>query len=315
MIHNIVYLKLNDISVDEKFNINSFSGFSTIKESVSSVGILYPLLGWKYNQSNLLIDGFKRLHLAKNSGQTELPFILLPSNYSMFDVIKIRYHNIKNEDVELNALQKISIYLLVKEINTSKDVLINWQKTLNLSSPEKFVQLLIWPEIAKNYIKKYNVSQKQIRLLLDYDHETLAEIFFIAESLSIRIVELCKIIEMVSEIALNENTSVKSILDRMEVKSILQDENLNRNHKISKLKKILYEWRFPIISNYQKKISNQLKALSFNDSIQINYDQSFERSEIILSTKLKNFDDLKKFSHSISDKSNMETLKNILGTL
>lgn len=308
----IEYFKLSDISDDKKFNLNSYSEFDILEQSIQSVGIIYPLLAWIYDNKIILVDGFKRYQIAKNSDQIELPFILLPVNNTVLDVIKIRYQNLRQGNSELNALQKISIYKMVEESNTSKEQKDNWYKILNLSSIENLYHPLYWPIVAQKYVYTYNVSIKQLRSLWKIDNETINAIFSFADFLSIRIVELNRIFEMVSEIALNDNVSIISILNNERIVSILTNDRLNRNQKILKIKKALYIWRYPIISEYQKKLNNQLKLLSFEENTKIHYDPSFEKPEIILSTKLQNIDDLNKLIASLSDKSNINVIKNIL---
>ena len=123
---------------------------------------------------------------------------------------------------------------------------------------------------------------------------------------------MCKIVEIFSEIALNENISILSILERKQIQSIMQNENLNRNQKILKLKQFLYEWRYPTITKFQKQLTDQLKQLSFDDNTQIHYDKFFEKPEIILSTKIRNNEDLNSFTDLITNKSNIKAIKNIL---
>jgi hypothetical protein len=315
MIQMIEYLKLNSISKDQKFNLNSNIGINALKESIASVGIIYPLLVWKNDNSILLIDGFKRFQIAKNLGETEAPFIFISSDFSLYDVIKIRYYNLKQEDIELNAYLKFSIYRLLKEAHVTNNILYDWQRILNLFNPEKIQKILNWPKIARDYIYNYNVSTKQLLFLLNQDLDVIEEIFSLATSLSIRIVELNKIVEMISEIALNDNVSIISILKRNIITSIIEDENLNRNQKILKLKKVFYEWRYPIITEFQKQFIDQLKMFSFKENTQIQYDKSFEKPEVILSTKLRNNEDLDCFIDLITNKSNIKALKNILSYL
>ena len=312
MNHKIEYLKLTSISTDQKFNLNSYFGFKTLQESLISVGIIYPLLAWKHDNFIMLIDGFKRFQIAKNSGETELPFIFMPSNFTFMDVINVRYHTLKQEDTELNIHQKLSIYGLLKETGQTTVILNDWKKILNLSNPDKFRNVLSWPKIARDYIYSYNVSIKQLQSLLNQNNQVIEEIFTLATSLSIRIVELSKIVEIFSEIALNENISILSILERKQIQSIMQNENLNRNQKILKLKQFLYEWRYPTITKFQKQLTDQLKQLSFDDNTQIHYDKFFEKPEIILSTKIRNNEDLNSFTDLITNKSNIKAIKNIL---
>ena len=315
MKHKIEYLKLNSISNDQRFNLNSTFGFKILKDSIVSIGIIYPLLAWKNQGYIILIDGFKRLEIAKSFGITELPFILMSGNLGFEEIIKIRYYNIKQEDAELNAHQKLSILMMLKEAGQTDQIIKDWQKILNLFNPEKYLNILNWPKIALDYIYNYNVSIKQLQYIISQSSEVITEIFLLATSLSIRIVELSTIVEILSEIALNEKVSIISILNREQIHSLMENRDLNRNQKILKLKKILNEWRYPTIIKYQKQLDDQLKKLSFNENTQILYDKTFEKSNIILSVRLRNSEDLDNFVNLITDKSNKLTLKAILSSL
>ncbi|HEM49272.1 MAG TPA: hypothetical protein ENO27_03580 [Caldithrix sp.] len=315
MNHRIEYVTLTTISSDQKFNLNTSFGFNTIRNSIMAIGIIYPLLAWKNDYSILLIDGFKRFEIAKNLGIIELPFILLPSNLCPTEIVKIRYHNIKQEDTELNAHQKLCLYKLIKESGPTADILNKWQKILNISNPEKNQHILNWPKIARDYIYHYNVSIKQLQFFIDQTYQVIEKVFLFATSLSMRIVELSTITELIYEIALNENVSFISILERDQIKTIMLNDDLNRNQKILKLKNLIYEWRFPTITKYQKQINDQLNELSFTNNTIIQYDKSLDRHEIALSTKLKTIEDLNRFTGLLNHDSNKKILHNILTSL
>ena len=72
------------------------------------------------------------------------------------------------------------------------------------------------------------------------------------------------------------------MLNKKSIASILNNKHINRNQKIVQLKKILYEWRYPIISKYQHELANLLKTLSFKNNTHISFDNSFEKPEIVL---------------------------------
>ena len=315
MKQTIEYITLDEISGDQRFNLNSAFGFNALSNSVASIGNIYPLLAWKHQNSIILVDGFKRLEIAKNSNRAELPFILLPPNIGLEEIVNIRYHTIKQEDIELNAHQKISIYTILKEAEISDQKLHDWQIKLNLMNPEKYIKILGWPNIARDYIYNYNVSVKQLLPLFGQSNDVIAEIFSLATSLSIRILELCSIVETVSEIALNEKVTIISIFNRKQINTLLENKDLNRNQKILKLKKILYDWRYPTITKYQNQLEVQLKELTLNAQTSIQYDKFFETAGINLSAKLRNVEDLDNLIYLITNTKNMKTLKTILNIL
>lgn len=315
LISKIEYIKLRDVSKDYKFDINALCNMDVLEESIRSHGFLSPLLAWREEDKIILVDGFKRLKIAKNAGINELPFIFLPDSKKLTDIVHIRHHDILLKNPELNILQKTAIYQIIKQSHASKDILNIWQRKLNLSKPERFNKLLSWPVNAREYIYQYNISAKQIIFSLEYNYDQIEEIFNFAELLSIRIVEINKIIEMVNEISLNEQVTVSEILRSENIQSILNNPSYNRNQKIAMIKSILYNWRFPRISQLRSKLQQEIKSLSLPGNINFEFDQTFEKSEIIISARLKNIEDVKKLSTDISNEANLKSFKKVFRLL
>jgi len=186
---------------------------------------------------------------------------------------KIRYNNLNIKEDDLNILQKVSIYHLLKRKLPSSQNIQHWIEQLNLPKNEiqldKLCLILQWPEKAKNFIHQHNVSYKNIRFLIDHTSDEIDMLFELADLLSLRLIELNNIFNLLSEIALNKNKSIIEVLNIPDIKNILSDISLNRNQKIVAFKTLLQNMRYPLISKYRDEINQKMKELSFSNDVNI----------------------------------------------
>jgi hypothetical protein len=301
----------NTISNDNRFDLNSPFNFEVLQKSIKNFGFIHPLIAWRNENKIILVDGFKRLKIAKKLNKNELPFTFLSDQYSLPNVVDFRYENLCLNSIEMNIFQKAGLFNIIKNGNCTDDILFKWQQKLNFFWSGKIEKILSWPAEARNYVYKYNLSLKQINLLLGFENDIIREIIHFADLLSLRIVELNKVLEMIIEIAINENNSINQILNSDKILSVLNNEKFNRNQKISEIKKLLYNWRYPLISKYQNQLNNKIKSLSLSHNIKLNYDDTFEKSEILLTARLKNIHDIHNILKDLSNESNINVFKEV----
>ena len=106
-------------------------------------------------------------------------------------------------------------------------------------------------------------------------------------------------------------TVVHGLLLDLALLHLLNNEKFNRNQKISEIKKLLYNWRYPLISKYQNQLNNKIKSLSLSHNIKLNYDDTFEKSEILLTARLKNIHDIHNILKDLSNESNINVFKEV----
>ena len=302
-----------DISIFSKnhdFDFNSRRGFEALKLSIKNVGILYPIITIPDTNNHLIIDGFKRVEIAGKLGIHTIPVITLPLSLDKEEIIKIRYNNLNIKEEDLNILQKVSIYHLLKLHHSELKSIQDWIEQLNLPKNKvllnKLCQILAWPDKAKNVIHQYSLSYKNIRFLIDQNIDVIESLFELAHSLSLRFVELNNIFNLLLEISLNNNQTILEVLRIPEVNNILADFTLNRNQKIVAFKTKLQQMRFPLIAKYQDEINQKMKKLSFSNNVIFAYDKYFERPELTIKIKIKDVDS---FDNLIDEMQNSKNVK------
>jgi hypothetical protein len=315
----ISFLDIKSISNDNRFDLNTLSGYNSLKQSISKTNIIEPLLILKKDKRLILIDGFKRLKISRSIGIKTIPALILSDSVPITEIIQLRCFSLIHEDNDLNILQKISLYVLLENETQNPNELERWLVQLNLTKNpnqlQKIKKLLKWPASAKSYINKYNASYKQIRFLLGQPAEVLSNLINLADELSIRLVEFLNIYELLDETALNNNQSITNLINSRDIQEILKNSDLNRNQKLQGFKDLLFKLRFPTVSSYQQNIKQKIKSLDFPDNYKILYDNNLERPGITIQINIKNSAEMTELLQKLNDKNNLSTLQEILNLL
>ncbi len=315
----ISFLDIKSISNDNRFDLNTLSGYNSLKQSISKTGVIEPLLIFKKDDGLILIDGFKRLKISRSIGLKTIPALILSDSVPITEIIQLRCFSLIHEDNDLNILQKISLYVLLEDETQNQNELERWLVQLNLpknpNQLKKIKKLLKWPVSAKSYINKYNASYKQIRFLLDQPAEVLSNLINLADELSIRLVEFLNIYELLDETALNNNQSITNLINNRDIQEILKNGDLNRNQKLQRFKDLLFKLRFPTVSSYQQNIKQKIKGLDFPDNYKILYDKNLEKPGITIQINIKNSAEINELLQKLNDKNNLSVLQEILNLL
>jgi ParB family chromosome partitioning protein len=315
----ISFLDIKSISNDNRFDLNTLSGYNSLKQSISKTGIIEPLLIFKKDDGLILIDGFKRLKISRSIGLKTIPALILSDSVPITEIIQLRCFSLIHEDNDLNVLQKISLYVLLENETQNPNELERRLVQLNLpknpNQLKKIKKLLKWPASAKSYINKYNASYKQIRFLLDQPAEVLSNLITLADKLSIRLVEFLTIYDLLDETALNNNQSITNLINSRDIQEILKNGDLNRNQKLQRFKDLLFKLRFPTVSSYQQNIKQKIKSLDFPDNFKILYDKNLERPGVTIQINIKNSTEMTELLQKLNDKNNLSALQEILNLL
>lgn len=306
-------------SREDDFDFNAPGSFEQIKSSILETGIIIPIIAFRNKGHLVVIDGYKRYKIALDLGFVSIPTIILPNSVNLFQAIQIRYEDLKYLKGDLNILQKMAIYRLLLKNKASNSRMDWWKKKLNLpankNSLDKIMRIMTWPTNAQLYLHKYHVSLQNIRTILDQNNTAIGELFDFADLLSIRPVELIEIYNYCNDIALNNNKNFTDIIKHPDIMTILEDKTKNRNQKLEAIKKLLYQWRFPLINHFRNAVEQKLSDLAFPSNIKAVYDKQFENPELILQIRLKNEQTLMDVKKIFVDEKKISHLKSIIELL
>jgi ParB/RepB/Spo0J family partition protein len=275
-----------------------------------------PILIVKYGEEYVLIDGCRRYLASQLINMDIIPAVVLEieDKKTIFS-IAIKE---KKRKGELNIIEIANLIMIGYKWNLTKEEFASICQLINISYNDniikEYVELLEYPQSFTNYIERYNVAMKQAtKIMLYTPKEEIDDLMNLAETLSIRPVELIFIAEMLFEIGRRETISFNNAMEKTGVKAILLDKEKNRNQKLAEIKTNLIITRYPNITKYNEMLEKIKSTMFLTSDTEIKWDKSFENYELIIETKIKCLDDIEKLKKDIEK--NSENLNEMIRTL
>jgi len=310
--YNILNVNLEKIICESLFNVNGLKDDFVSNPAIS----LNPLL---VNRQYLLLDGYKRFYDLKKMKKKSVDVILLNNIYIPSESLYYRYISM-NISGEMNILQKISLYHFLILNESEPEKLSEWQKILNLPTNKSELSkisttILDWPDHAKRYIQKYNLSHNQVKPILKVKNPDVKTLFKLGLELQIRAVELLQIFDIVNEIAIDKNQSITQLFAAEPFKTLIKNENQNRSQKLNLLKNHLFKLRYPVINKSQMEMDQLIRELKLSDKINIKFDRFFERDGLQIKLNINNHENFNRTLQILQDTKNSYIFKKIFNKI
>lgn len=307
-------IKINQINIELSFSICNTAIPETLIELIKEHGIFIPLLVAEYKNKYVIIDGWKRYEITKKLNLKEIPISIVDwkEKITLFKIAIIEKH--RNRD--LNVIEIAKIIQLGKrwELNDTETKQLCTLLNIPITSTviDEYLKLLEYPKSFVDYLYKYGVSIKQTSKLVLYANKIkeMSKIIDIANSLSIRPVELIQIAENIFEISRRKDISFLEVIKEMNLELIVNDKDKDRSKKIYLIKKTLKEYRNPHITKYNKTLQYLKSKLQLTSQSSIKWDKFMENYGITLEARITNENDI---TQLISDlKQNYEKFIDII---
>ena len=101
-----------------------------------------------------------------------------------------------------------------------------------------------------------------------------------------------EILTLVKEISLREDIPIIKILEQDRLGEILNNEDIERNQKVSEIIKRLKNRRFPSLTKAEDEFEKYVKKLGLNNHLKLIPPNSFEGNTFSLNIRFKNLKDL-----------------------
>lgn len=311
-------VKLNEISKNDKFRFTTSNIPAPLKKSISGLGVSNPVYLISKGKKFQILAGFKRFHCAAALKQKTIPAKIVTQEEipELFCNLLLEHLSIRN----LNIIEKSRILQILQQLKIpQKQVEKKYLRIIDIPLQRKVVdqilQLLELPEEVQNYIEKYDLSLKQTEVFNRFKAEVNRRFIRMAEQLNIRAVELEKIMTLFEDIAGKESVTVKSIVSDMEVDSILNNDTLSRNQKLTHITQKLEQRRYSQLKGWNQKLEHLSKKLRIPEFMNITWDPSLERTGLELHAQIRSGNDIESivaFFLKKTVKNNLEKMLKII---
>ena len=263
--------------------------FQKLENSIINSGINNPITLLQKQNELIVVHGFRRIEIAKKLNLSEIHVKIYPEEKSAEELFKGSVLE-NTVNTELNIYEKCKI-IQILNIHFPNFDKYYWQKLLKLPLDKKYGStinsILQFPKEWMEFFIDKNVPFKRIMTFSKIKEiELLSKLL----PLNIGLNKMEQIFQFLFEISKRDEVTVKSILDRINYETILKDPSIEKQDIVTILYDKLYNLRYPLQSEYLKKVDTKIKELKPINNIKIKYDKTFERSGInfILNVNSKN---------------------------
>ena len=263
--------------------------FQKLENSIINSGINNPITLLQKQNELIVVHGFRRIEIAKKLNLSEIHVKIYPEEKSAEELFKGSVLE-NTVNTELNIYEKCKI-IQILNIHFPNFDKYYWQKLLKLPLDKKYGStinsILQFPKEWMEFFIDKNVPFKRIMTFSKIKEiELLSKLL----PLNIGLNKMEQIFQFLFEISKRDEVTVKSILDRINYETILKDPSIEKQNIVTILYDKLYNLRYPLQSEYLKKVDTKVKELKPINNIKIKYDKTFERSGInfILNVNSKN---------------------------
>lgn len=262
--------------------------------SIKSTGLLHPPLLIKTKSSYSIVSGFRRISAMKSLCFSDVDAWILKNPYDKLETIKIA---ITENALQrpLNIVEKArSLKLLSKCIDDVND-LIQIGKKVGIPCDKELLSKFLRINDLSDHIQKgliHGYISMPVALMLEkYNHHTInlfVDIFF---KLRLSLNRQREIISHVSEIAFRDDITPDQVIN-VYLNEVMNDDDLDRNQKTQKLRKLLKQIRFPELSKVEENFTKNVKKLNFGKGIQLVPPSNFEGTDYMFQLTFKGLNEI-----------------------
>jgi ParB family chromosome partitioning protein len=280
---------------DDTFCLSHRTDPDALVASIRAVGLINaPVLRQREDLRYQIVCGFRRVMACKTLGWHEIKAKVLKGGSTELDSFELaildnRSHRQLNVVEQARGIEKLSPHLLSRNRLQMLSSLLGFPE--NKKVLEKIEALSRLPGAIHAGIMDEIVSFEAAVDLSEFSHKDALSFFELFKALKQSQNKQRQIISLVQEIAIREDLQLGEILESNEIRTILDQPELNRNEKGSKVRVYLKRRRFPTLTKAEERFSKELKALKLNEHLHVTPPPYFEGGPYTLSMNFKSMKD------------------------
>ena len=271
---------------DETFSVNFGADLRRLRSSIGEIGLIEPALLREKPEGYQIVCGFRRVSILRELGDVEVesrvfgekevdPFKLF--TISLHDNLTTRGFNAVEKAV---ALDKLVHHFQMDRRSVIKTFLPLFSLETNEKILDTFLVLARMEDELKRYVLEEEVSRSNIRLFSTFKSEDRMAILSLVLSLKLSENRLREVLTFLHEIAQRDRLDVKEVVHRPEINAILFEKELTPSQKTERIRKILWDLRYPRMHLAEKEFEKKRRVLSLPPGMSLHHSPFFEGEKL-----------------------------------
>jgi hypothetical protein len=297
-------ISLNSIKSTGKWNLHPWDLHvipKDLQESFLRIGVIHPPIVIKESEVNFeIVSGFKRFQFIQTSSpQDQIDCMVVEQGASSKYLLDIILTDQSSRSA-LSLAEKARFVEIACRFYTHEEIVENFLARLELKKRRslipKLLEMLQQDESIVRAIHSGSLQEKMvfelIRLPEVDDRLALAALY---KNLGMGDGKQKRFFSLLRDLAFREGSSIDAYLKNEEIQAILNHREMNVPQKVHQLGDLLQRHLTPSSSNAELDFIKQVKGLHLPASHSLSHSPSFEKDEITLSIKFKDFSTCKQY--------------------
>jgi len=290
-------VKLSEVDAgDHSFRITTQETVDDLMDSIGHVGVLnLPLLLEKKSRC-IILSGFRRIEACRRLDRSDVNARILDSDTKKLECA--RYAITDNAfQRPLNLIEKSRSIRMLSNFFSDPRRLSKEMSILGVPCHESMIpkikDICSFSKPLQNCILSESISLPvalELRKMSKDVEDGFVELFSV---LKLSVNKQREILTLVKEISLREDSPMAEVLEGLYLKRILNDEDLDKNQKIRKIRSHLKQRRFPAITRAERGFEEHRQNLKLGSGIKLIPPDNFESPTYFLNFSFKDLKELK----------------------
>ena len=295
----------------------------SLQNSLEQNGIQFPLLVQAIQHSKYrLVDGFKRFSwLTTDTGvftqekqETLLPCFILPESLPEQETSRIRLETLPTSSKNFSGVYVSRVIKMLQESGYSKEeIAVQVLPRLGQKPSERLArqlldlhEMLLRVELPESMLL---LGCEDVLPFLKFSRSVLPDVVALFGRLEVSGKKWRNILQLLDEVSRLRKISVSDVLYLPEILKILGRSSLQSPIRYRLLKQQLEIWRFPELSDLQRKFNQGRKSLKLAPRITLESDPYFENDDLTLTLKIRSVEELRGHLESLRNPENSEKVE------
>ncbi len=272
-----------------------------LQESLLRIGVIHPPIVIKESEASFeIVSGFKRFAFIQASPpQDRIDCMVIEEGASGKYLLDIILTDQSNKST-LSLAEKARFVEIACRFFTHEEIVENYLARLELKKRRSLIPMLleILPQ-DESIVRAIHCGRLQEKMIFELiklpeaaDRQALVALY---ENLGMGDGKQKRFFSLIRDIAFREGSSIDAYLKKKEIQAILNHREMNVPQKVNQLGDLLQGHLTPSSSKAELDFIKRVKTLQLPASHSLSHSPSFEKDEITLSIRFKDFTTCKQY--------------------
>ena len=270
-----------------------------LMKSIRDYGVMVPVvLQERPGRLSRIVSGHRRIHALLSMGVISVPARIVDSDIQDKDLFLL---NVRENAIthSLNDIERALImHRLCSEFGGGDEDVLRLMPLLGLAPSKRirdqYVRLVrLMPDLQR-YMVAHSIPVRASSRLGDWYAEDQAALSSLLDKIRLGGRMMQEVLDFLEEISLRDHTRIADLLDRMDIRAIIEDDQCTSTQKRERLRKRLTQIRYPILTERTDKITKFLKAAGSPTGVSIKLPSYLEGNSLQVTFSFRSVRELEK---------------------